>query len=169
LGHAEGILDQRKNAGGVGMLVEEIMDRDLTAVSPDTTVAEAVEILSAQRISGVPVVDDEGRVIGFLSEKDIVKAALPGYFDLLQDSSFLPDYGQFTRRLRTVSLDCVDKYMKKDVIVFDEKDTDLHVAMVLITKNLKRAPVVRDGLFAGVISRADLLDHILRSRKEPSD
>ena len=135
----------------------------------DTTVAEAAEILAAHRISGVPVVDDEGGVMGFLSEKDIVKAALPGYFDLLNDSSFLPDYGQFRKHLQRVSLDTVEKYMKKDVIVFDEQDTDLHVAMTLITKNLKRAPVVHDGVFAGSISRADLLDHILHSRKEPSD
>ncbi|MDO9509298.1 MAG: CBS domain-containing protein [Thermovirgaceae bacterium] len=151
------------------MLVVDLMDRDLTAVSPDTTIAEAVEILAGHRISGVPVVDDDGRVIGFLSEKDIVKAALPGYFDLLQDSSFLPDYGQFRKRLQRVSLDTVEKYMKKDVIVFEEQDTDLHVAMVLITKNLKRAPVVRDGVFAGTISRTDLLDYILQSREKPSD
>lgn len=151
------------------MLVVDLMDRDLTAVSPDTTIAEAAEVLAAHRISGVTVVDEEGRVIGFLSEKDIVKAALPGYFDLLNDSSFLPDYGQFRKRLQRVSLDTVEKYMKKDVLVFDEEDTDLHVAMVLITKNLKRAPVVRDGVFVGSISRADLLDHILHSRKEPSD
>lgn len=151
------------------MLVGELMDRDLTAVSPDTTIGEAVEVLAAHRISGLPVVNDEGRVIGFLSEKDIVKAALPGYFDLLSDSSFLPDYGQFARRLQRVSRETVEKFMKKDVIVFEEHDTDLHVAMVLITKDLKRAPVVRDGIFAGSISRADLLDYILHSRREPSD
>ncbi len=151
------------------MLVGELMDRDLTAISPETTVAEAVEVLARHRISGVPVVDDDGMVLGFLSEKDVVKAALPGYFDLLQDSSFLPDYGQFSKRLQRVSLEPVEKFMKKDVVVFDEKDTDLHVAMVLISKNLKRAPVVRGGVFSGVISRTDLLDHILHSRQEPSD
>ncbi|HCR38140.1 MAG TPA: histidine kinase [Synergistaceae bacterium] len=151
------------------MLVGDLMDRDLTAVSPETTVAEAVEIMAGHRISGVPVVDEEGRVQGFLSEKDVIRAALPGYFDLLQDSSFLPDYGQFRKRLQRVSLERVDKYMKGDVIVFEEQDTDLHAAMVLISRNLKRAPVVRDGVFSGVISRADLLDYILHSREEPSD
>ncbi|HPE91864.1 MAG TPA: CBS domain-containing protein, partial [Synergistales bacterium] len=131
------------------MLVGDLMDRDLTAVSPETTVAEAVEIMAGHRISGVPVVDEEGKVMGFLSEKDVVRAALPGYFDLLQDSSFLPDYGQFRKRLQRVSLERVDKYMKSDVIVFEEQDTDLHAAMALISRNLKRAPVVRDGIFSG--------------------
>ena len=50
------------------MLVGDLMDRDLTAVSPETTVAEAVEIMAGHRISGVPVVDEEGRILGFLSE-----------------------------------------------------------------------------------------------------
>jgi CBS domain-containing protein len=145
------------------------MDRDLTAVSPETTIAEAVEIMAGQRVTGIPVVGEDGKVVGFLSEKDIVRAALPGYYDLLKDSSFLPDYGQFQKRLRGISLERVDKHMQTQVIVLEEQDTDLNAAMVLITKNLKRAPVVDGGVFSGVLSRSDLLDYILHSKKEPSD
>ena len=151
------------------MLVGDLMDRDLTAVSPGTTIAEAVDIMAGQRVTGIPVVGDDGKVVGFLSEKDIVKAALPGYFDLLRDSSFLPDYGQFQKRLQGISLERVDKYMKTQVIVLDERDTDLNAAMVLITKSLKRAPVAKDGVFSVVVSTSDLLAYILRAKKAPSD
>ena len=73
------------------------------------------------------------------------------------------------KRLQGISLERVDKYMQTQVIVLDEQDTDLNAAMVLITKSLKRAPVVKDGVFSGVLSRSDLLDYILHSKKEPSD
>ncbi|MEA3507503.1 MAG: CBS domain-containing protein [Synergistota bacterium] len=151
------------------MRIGEMMDRDLTAVGKNTSVADVVDILSRHRVSGLPVVDEDGRIIGFISEKDIVRAALPGYFDLLQDPSFLPDYGQFQSRLFKISRDSVEKHMVSDVVYFDEEDSDFQVAMVLMQKNLKRAPVIRNGIFVGVVSRADLLDHILHSREKESE
>lgn len=145
------------------MRIGDLMDRDLTAIAPDTTVADAVEVLSVHRISGVPVLDGDGTIKGFISEKDIVKAALPGYFDLLQDPSFLPDFDQFSKRLRRISLDPVEKYMIRDVVTFDEEDSDFQVAMIMMRENLKRAPVMSGDAFIGMVSRADLLDHLLRS------
>jgi len=145
------------------MRIGDLMDRDLTALTAETTVAEAVEVLSVHRISGVPVLDADGVIQGFISEKDIVKAALPGYFDLLQDPSFLPDFDQFSKRLRRISLDPVEKYMIREVVAFDVEDSDFQVAMIMMRENLKRAPVVSGGVFVGMVSRADLLDHLLRS------
>ncbi|MFP4482005.1 MAG: HPP family protein [Thermovirgaceae bacterium] len=145
------------------MRIGDLMDRDLTAITPETTVADAVEVLSVHRISGVPVLDGAGEIQGFISEKDIVKAALPGYFDLLQDPSFLPDFDQFSKRLRRISLDPVEKYMIRDVVTFDVDDSDFQVAMIMMRENLKRAPVVSGGTFIGMVSRADLLDYLLRS------
>jgi|GEM_PF-478570 len=100
------------------MRICEVMDRDLTALSPDTTLSEAIEVLTRHRVSGIPVVDPSGRVLGFVSEKDIVKAALPGYFDYLQDPSFIPDYGQFQKRLKKIGQDPITKVMAKDVVSF---------------------------------------------------
>jgi CBS domain-containing protein len=145
------------------MRIGDLMDLDLTAITPETTVAEAVEVLSVHRISGVPVLNVDGAIKGFISEKDIVKAALPGYFDLLQDPSFLPDFDQFSKRLRKVSLDPVEKFMVRDVVTFDVDDSDFQVAMIMMRENLKRAPVVSEKVFIGMVSRADLLDHLLRS------
>ncbi len=145
------------------MRIGDLMDRDLTAITPETTIGDAVEVLSVHRISGVPVLDAGGVIQGFISEKDIVKAALPGYFDLLQDPSFLPDFDQFSKRLRRISLDPVEKYMIREVVTFDVDDSDFQVAMIMMRENLKRAPVVSGGIFLGMVSRADLLDHLLRS------
>lgn len=81
----------------------------------------------------------------------------------------LPDFGQFGKRLLKIGNDPVEKYMVKKVIAFDENDSDFQVAMMMMKSNLKRAPILSDGIFVGMVSRADLLDHILRSAKEEVD
>ena len=150
------------------MRICEVMDRDLTALSPDTSLSEAIEVLTRHRDSGIPVVDPSGRVQGFVSEKDIMKAALPGYFDYLQDPSFIPDYGQFQKRLKKIGKDPISKVMAKDVVSFSEEDSDFYVAITLIRNHLKRAPVVRDGILVGVVNRADLLERIMMEEEPPS-
>lgn len=143
------------------MRVGDVMDRDLTALSEHVGLATAIEVISRHRLTGVPVLDDDGRVVGFISEKDIVKAALPGYFEYIQDPSFIPDFGQFQSRLKKIRNEPVSRYMHRDVISFTEDDSDFFVAMTLIRHNLKRAPVVREGLLVGVVNRTDLLERIM--------
>ncbi|MBL3593791.1 MAG: CBS domain-containing protein [Synergistaceae bacterium] len=143
------------------MRVGDVMDRDLTALSEHVGLATAIEVISRHRLTGVPVLDDDGRVVGFISEKDIVKAALPGYFEYIQDPSFIPDFGQFQSRLKKIRNEPVSRYMHRDVISFTEDDSDFFVAMTLIRHNLKRAPVVREGFLVGVVNRTDLLERIM--------
>lgn len=143
------------------MKIGDVIDRDLTAVTVEMAVGEVIEILARHRLSGVPVVDEEGHVRGFVSEEDIVKAALPGYFEYLQNASAIPDFGQFQTRLRRISREPVAKYMNTATTVFQEDDSDFSVAMTMIQKNAKRSPVVRQGILVGAVNRADLLERIL--------
>ncbi|EHM09854.1 putative transcriptional regulator, contains C-terminal CBS domains [Thermanaerovibrio velox DSM 12556] len=143
------------------MKVCDVMERDLTALWEDSTVFEAVEVLSSHGLSGVPVVDDEYHLIGFISEKDIVRAALPGYVDYLQDSLVIPDFGQFQVRLKRIGKEKVSKYMARKVIAFQEDDSDFYVAMTMIRHNIKRAPVVNKQVLVGMINRADLIGRLM--------
>jgi len=143
------------------MLVGDLMDRDLTSLGEDATLMEAIEVLSRHRIPGLPIVDVEGRVVGFLSEKDIVRAALPGYIDLLEDPSYVPDMGQFKIRMKRASTDSVGRHMTKEVVCLSTEDSDFHAALVMIKKNLKRAPVVKEGILVGVVNRADIIEHLM--------
>ena len=147
------------------MRIGDVMDRDLTAIAPDSPVSEAIEVLSRHRLTGIPVVDEEGHVLGFISEKDIIKAALPGYFEYLQDSSFIPDFDQFQTRLRRISREPVQRFMVKKVATLKEEDSDFGVAMTLIQQNIKRAPVLREGILVGVANRADLLERLMADGK----
>jgi CBS domain-containing protein len=143
------------------MRIGDVMDRDLTSVTPERSIGEVIEILARHRLTGIPVVDDDLRVVGFISEKDIVRAALPGYFDYLQDASFIPDFGQFQKRLLQISRHKVSQYMTNDVDLFEEDDSDFAVAMTLAQHGYIRGPVVKDGILVGMANRSALLGRIL--------
>ncbi len=144
------------------MRVSEIMTKDLTAVEKDIPVRELVFILNSAEMPNMPVVDDDGVLIGVISEKDLIKAALPGYFEMLHSTSFIPDLNQLSNKLAKIAQDPIEKYMKRDVIAISIDDDDLQAADLLIRKNLKSVPVVdKEGRLVGVVRRIDLLRHLL--------
>jgi CBS domain-containing protein len=144
------------------MKVREIMTKDLTSVEKDTHVKELIFILKNSELPAVPVDDEEGKLIGFISEKDLIKAALPGYFEMLHSTSFIPDMNQLSKKLNQIADDPIEKYMHSDVVCVREDDDDLQAADLIIRKNVKSLPVVdNEGRLVGVIKRIDLLRHLL--------
>ncbi len=144
------------------MRVSEIMTKDLTAVEKDISVRELIFILNSADMSVMPIVDDDGVLIGIISEKDLIKAALPGYFEMLHSTSFIPDLNQFSTKLAKIARDPIERYMKRDVVSIAVDDDDLQAADLLIRKNLRSLPVIdKEGRLAGVVRRIDLLRNLL--------
>ena len=139
------------------MKIGELMDRDLTALHEENTVAEAIETLLRHHMTGLPVLDDDCHVLGFVSEEDVIKSALPDYVSKLPSSAFLPDYGQFSVRLAAVGAKPVKDIMHRGCIAFDVDDADFVVAAEMIRRHIKVAPVLKDGVMEGYISRAYLI------------
>jgi len=144
------------------MKVREIMTKDLTAEDKSIPVKELIFILNSAEMSSMPIVDEEGTLIGVISEKDLIKAALPGYFEMLHSTSFIPDMNQLAKKLTQIADDPIEKYMQRDIISIEEDDDDLQAADLIIRKNLKSLPVVnKEGRLVGVVKRIDLLEHLL--------
>jgi len=144
------------------MKVKDIMTKDLTAVRANQSLKALIYLLEKSELSGVPVVDQKGVVVGFISERDIIQAALPNYFEMLRTASYLPDINQLSRRLEEIKGDHVEEYMVEEVITVDEEEEDIHVADLIIRNELNRVPVVdEDGMLAGIVQRIDLLGALL--------
>ncbi|MDR1966703.1 MAG: CBS domain-containing protein, partial [Synergistaceae bacterium] len=144
------------------MLVGDIMDRDLTSLAEDTTLLEAVAILAAHDASGLPVLNDAGRVVGFLSEKDILRAVIPGYLGYMDENFIMPDIDKIKSRVKRVGNDPARDYMTKNSIFFDEGETVSNAMVVLFKKNIRRAPVVREGMLVGIVNREEILRGFVR-------
>lgn len=150
------------------MKAYRVMTKDVITVRPDTTVEEIAHLLSTHRISAVPVVDDDHRVIGIVSESDLFlkekgipfsAVKLPALFKQWVEPSRLAEIYEGARHHTAADV------MTSQVVCVDANDDIGHVAWLMAQRNLKRVPVLRDGKLVGIITRADLI-RLLAKRKQ---
>jgi CBS domain-containing protein len=124
------------------------MNERVVALRPDQTVAEAVEILTQHHTGGMPVVADDGTLVGIISELALI--------DLVFDA-----------KVRDAP---ISKYMSPKVHSVHPDDLLPRVAQLFALYSFRRVPVVDDGKLVGIITRRDLMNHSLRTNellKEP--
>jgi CBS domain-containing protein len=140
------------------MKAGDIMTRNVITIGADSTVAQAAQRMLDHRISGMPVVDDSGRVIGIISEGDLLHRAETGterrkswWLGLMAGSSSQAD--NFTREHgRTVR-----DVMSANVISVDENADLSEVVHLMEGRRIKRVPVLKDRQVVGIVSRANLM------------
>nr|WP_306800269.1 CBS domain-containing protein [Endozoicomonas sp. YOMI1] len=126
------------------------MTPKVVTVSPDIQVPEAIRILLKHNITAAPVVDNEGTLIGILSESDCLEGTLNGsYFS--QDAGLVRDY------------------MTSQVVTADPKEDIITVYQRFMTDKAYRVPVVADGNLVGILSPKDLMSAVLEFYERPVD
>ncbi|HER25061.1 MAG TPA: CBS domain-containing protein [Candidatus Atribacteria bacterium] len=143
------------------MKIKEVMIPDLTSVSANTPIKEAVKIMSQQRMVGLPVVDNDQNVIGIITESDIAKACLPGYYKELQNPSFIPDFDQFSRQAKKIAHLAVKEFMTTIVYSVEEDTSRTQAADLLFRKDLRIVPVVRAGKLVGILTPSCLCKYAM--------
>lgn len=151
------------------MQVRDIMDRDLTSLSENSTLLQSIALMAAHKMSGLPVLNDDGRVIGFISEKDVLRAVIPGYLGYMDDSFAMPDIEKIKSRVKLVGNDVVRDYMSKGVTVFDEYETVSNAMVTMFKKDIRRAPVVAANSLVGVVDREEILKGFVRDNFEEGE
>jgi len=141
------------------MRAMDVMTTDVISVDPDTTVQALATLLAERGISGAPVVDSGGHLIGIVSEGDLLHRAEIGTAQRHRRRSWWLDHyaSDLARDYVKSHARTVKDIMTRDVVTITE-DTDLgDVAALLEAKRIKRVPVMRDGKIVGIISRANLV------------
>lgn len=121
---------------------KDIMKANVLSVTKDAPIRKAVEILAENSITGLPVVDIEMKLVGIISEKDVLR--------LLYNRSANEGY--------------VEDYMTRCVISFDVEDDLVEICESLIENGFRRVPILSDSKLTGIISRRDLISHIEKHR-----
>jgi CBS domain-containing protein len=145
------------------MRASDVMTTDVITISPDASVNELAKLLSDKGISGVPVVDSDNRLVGIVSEGDLLHRAEIGtdrwperrrswWLEMVASESddaardYIKAHG---RRVRDI--------MTPDVVTVSEITELADVASLLEQKHIKRVPVMQNGNLVGIISRANLV------------
>jgi CBS domain-containing protein len=147
------------------MRVRDVMTARVISVAPDTDVREVARILLSNRVSGVPVVDGAGRVLGMLTEGDLVRRAELGTDKALMQEAAPARAQEF---VKSHGLHAQDVMTRPLLSVSEDTGLD-EVATLFEAHRIKRAPVLRDGGLVGIVSRANLLHGLVaRWRGESS-
>lgn len=140
------------------MKVKDIMLHDLVAIDQDTSVKEFIYILRKCGLSSLPVVDDDDRILGIISERDIIGAVLPGYHETLRGTPFAPNPDELAQKLQSLEALTVAQFMTAKVTTVQEDEDDLYAANLMFRDHLKLMPVVNaQGRLSGLVRRIDLL------------
>lgn len=136
----------------------DVMVRDVITIGPDDSVAEAARLIAENDVSALPVVDDDDRLVGIVSEADLLRRAEigtsihhPWWIEAVTPSASLA--AEFAKQHGKR----VAEVMSESVITATE-DTPLEdIAAILERNRIKRVPIVRDGELVGIVSRSNLV------------
>jgi CBS domain-containing protein len=138
------------------MTVDDIMTRDVITVSPQTTIHAAARLMVDHGVSGLPVVDDEGQVVGIISEGDLIVRQRPraraSWWHL-----FFSDSEQLAREYQKCAGATVGEVMTRTLISAGPGLSVESVAAILDRHRIRRVPVLSGGRLVGILSRGDLI------------
>ena len=124
--------------------VQHVMTRHVVSVSPEATIDEAVSLLLDFKVSGLPVIDEQQRLLGVISEIDII--------DLVYETD--------------IEISRVRDHMTRDVRSLDCEASLDDAANIFCTKAIRRIPVTQGGRVVGVVSRRDLIRFVRDIRRQ---
>lgn len=145
------------------MMVQEYMTTEVYTVSPQTSAQELARIFSSHKFGAVPVVDDEGHVLGIVSESDLVgqeiKIEFPTYFQFVDGYVFAPGkLREFEEKIEHASKRSAEGLMTKPALVVHPETGLREAATLMVERKIDQLPVVNaDKVLVGIISKGDIV------------
>lgn len=147
--------------------VRDVMTTSVLAVQPDTPLKEVARLLVERRISGLPVVDAEHRVVGVISEADLlVKAQEPGARERGTLDRIFGESEEHRELRAKAEARTAGEAMTSPAVTIDASRSVHHAASVMIERRVNRLPVVEGGQLVGIVTRADLVRAFVRSDEQ---
>ncbi len=149
------------------MLVRDVMIKNVRTASKDDSVRTVAVIICTNKISGLPVIEDENRLVGMISEKDILNGLLPGYRNFLRDPLRARDFETMEDAYQDVLSKKVAEIMTPRVFSVSPDDPVMLAASQMDIHRFRRIPVVEDGdKLVGIVSLGDIHKAIFKRELE---
>lgn len=143
---------------------KDIMTKNVTTVRATTTIEELARILMEHKISGVPVVDDAGDLIGIVTENDLInqnrRLHIPTVIRLFDAFIMLESPGRIEKEIKKMTAITVNDIYTKEVITVAEDTPVQDIATIMSEKKVHLIPVVEGKKILGIIGKIDLIKGI---------
>ncbi len=151
------------------MKAKEIMTKEVVTVTREMTVEELARLFTRHDISGAPVVDNEGKLIGIVTENDLIKMEqrlhIPTVINIFDAVIYLGSSKKFEEDIKRMAASKVEDIYKKDVVTIDENATLEEIATIMCDKNIHHLPVIKKGKISGVIGKKDIMKAIASGKR----
>jgi len=148
--------------------VKDIMTRDLITVSPEMEITHAAKLLLEKRISGVPVVDGEGKMVGILCQSDLItqqkRFPIPSVFTLLDGIISLTSMKHIEKEAQKISATTVAHAMTPNPFTVTLEMSIEEVATIMVDKKFHTLPVVDKEKLVGIVGKEDILKTLMSEK-----
>ena len=144
----------------------EIMKTDVYAIDMDAELFDVLRLITEKGVSGVPVVNGDGKPVGFISDGDIIRFLASEHPLVVNPSSFIEI--DFDSKLRALMKRKVKEIAKKRVITVDSDDSLSDICGVMVENHIKKAPVMSDGKMVGIINVSNITKYAFKMMEEES-
>ena len=140
------------------MKVKEIMIKDVVSIKPDDNAKDALALLFKMQISGLPVIDGQGKLVGMFTEKDILRSILPSYIEKVGRFVYEENPKSIKNKFKELENLKVSQLMRKEVITVFEEAAVCEVARIMLTQKVRRTPVLnKENKVVGIVAREDII------------
>ena len=147
------------------MKAKEIMTKDVITVKQDATIEEIAKVLIDNKISGVPVLDHDGNLVGMVTEGDLLhketSPRIPDFINILGAIIYYNGVERYNEDFKKIMAGQAKEIMTDKVVVTSEDVEIADVARLMIRHGIKRIPIVKGAKIVGIISRADIIQTLL--------
>lgn len=144
------------------MKVKEVMTKEVKSLSPDMSAKAALDMLIEMKISGLPVIDENDKLVGMFTEKGILKSILPSYVHNVGRFEYLENPKGVKTKIANLEKVKVRDIMTRDVTTISEEATLSEAARIILTQKIRRMPVLSsEGKVIGIVAREDILKGLL--------
>ncbi len=143
------------------MTAKNIMTVNVITVKPETSIEELAKVLADKRISGTPVVNNDGSLIGIVTEKDLIRQNsrlhIPTFFRIFDAIITLEKPSKMLDEMKRMAATTVDDICTRDVITINPDTTISEIATIMTDKNVNLLPVVDADAIVGIIGKVDMV------------
>lgn len=151
------------------MQARDIMNKNVITVQEDSSIEEAAGILTEYNISGAPVVNKQGKIVGMVTEGDLLhketNPRTPAFLNILGAFIYIRGIERYREDFKKLAAASTSEIMTTDVITASGDMEIEDVAALMVEHGIKRVPVVENGNIIGIISRADIIKTLAKKAR----